>query len=320
MHIFLTLFALMLLPFVAIAQDTFDVHTSQIQDRKAVLATVQTVDLTSARARIGGTLSTLMVDEGSIVKAGEVIAQVVDEKLFLEMQAVEAREASLQAERQLAQIALDRAVKLRKSGAGSQAKLDEARTNLDVVVRNLRAMQSEKKLVLEREREGAVVSPANGRVLSVKVAKGAVILPGETIATIAQEEYILRIEVPERHARFIKVGDMVDVDERTASGAMQQKGTIVQVYPQMQQGRVVADVSVDGIGDFFIGERIRVYVGTGQRKGIVIPEQFIYARFGLDYVRLSDGTELVVQPGQRLPEGIEILSGLRNGDVLKAGM
>lgn len=305
----------------AFAEDTFNVTLTEVEDRKAVLATVQTVDLTSARARIGGTITQLLVDEGSVVKAGEVIARVKDEKLKLEMQAVQARTASLQAERKLAEIALDRAQRLRKTGAGSQAKLDEARTNLDVVVKNLKAMESERELVLQREREGAVLAPANGRVISVSVTTGTVALPGEVVATIAEETYILRMEVPERHARFIKAGDSVQVGARgmATSEKGMNKGTVRQVYPEMRNGRVVADVEVGGLGDFFIGERIRVYVSTGMRKTYLVPKLYVYSRYGLHYTRLNNGMEVVVQPGQMFGDKLEILSGLRDGDVIVGG-
>lgn len=300
------------------AEDTFSVTLSDIEDRKAVLATVQTVDLTPARARIGGTVTELLVDEGSIVRAGEVIARIKDEKHQLEMQAVQARTASLQAELKLAEIALDRAQRLRKTGAGSQARLDEARTNLDVVAKNLKALNSEREIVLQKEREGAVLSPSNGRVISVKVTTGVVALPGEAVAHIAEETYILRLEVPERHARFIKKGDSVHVGERGMSVEKSSKrsGIVRQVYPEIRNGRVVADVDVSGLGDFFIGERIRVFVSTGTRKAFLIPQGYLFSRYGLHYVRLQGGREIVVQPGRMFDDQQEILSGIRDGDIL----
>ncbi|NVJ92737.1 MAG: efflux RND transporter periplasmic adaptor subunit [Methylocystaceae bacterium] len=303
----------------AMAQDALLISKQMVDDRKAVLATVQTEDLSPARARIGGTVTELLVDEGSVVQAGEVIARVKDEKLDLEIQAVEARISSLQAERQLAQIALNRAQQLRKAGAGSQAKLDEARTNLDVVVKNLKAMETERELVSQREREGAVLSPTTGRVIRVEITSGEVILPGEPIAMIADKNYILRIEVPERHASFINVGDSVFVGQRGMSeldSDTLRKGVVRQVYPEMQKGRVVADVNVDNIGDYFIGERIKVFVSTGKRETILIPCNYVFVKYGLSFVHLKDGSDIVVQPGQQRADACEILSGLNDGDEL----
>ena len=45
-------------------------------------------------------------------------------------------------------------------------------------------------------------------------------------------------------------------------------GTIKLVYPQIEDGRVVADAVVDGLGDYFVSERIRVWVSAGERVGL----------------------------------------------------
>ena len=99
------------------------------------------------------------------------------------------------------------------------------------------------------------------------------------------------------------------IDER-------RRGQVRLVYPEIVGGRVMADVEVDGLGDYFVGERTRVYVSTGKRSAFLVPATAVYSRVGAFFVRLKSGTEIVVQPGERLGERIEILSGLRAGDVV----
>ena len=70
------------------------------------------------------------------------------------------------------------------------------------------------------------------------------------------------------------------------------------VYPEIQGGRVIADVEVPGLGDYFVGERTRVYIDTGMRRAIVVPAAYVYRRAGVNYVRLAGGDEVVVQPGE----------------------
>src|SRR5579863_10064464 len=55
----------------AFAGETVTVKKQTVDDRKAVIATVQTSRLLLARARIGGTVGDLKVTEGSEVKAGD---------------------------------------------------------------------------------------------------------------------------------------------------------------------------------------------------------------------------------------------------------
>jgi hypothetical protein len=175
--------------------------------------------------------------------------------------------------------------------------------------------------VVQQQREGEVLAPQGGRVLRVRGTVGAEVMPGETIAAIATDRYVLRLRRPERHARFLKAGDAITVGARgLAEGPPLGQGSIRLVYPELQQGQVVADAEVAGLGDFFVGERVRVTVQADQRPAIVIPRDFLIAGAGIDMVRLSSGSLVPVQRGRVVPmaqgEGIESLSGLVAGDVL----
>lgn len=291
----------------------------QVDDRKAVIATVEPVRELRARARIGGTITKLTVREGDRVEAGAQVALVVDPKLLPQLQALDSRIQAQSASLEQAQLDYGRMEQLRKSGTVSQAQLDQARTRLDMAERTLQALRSDREVVEQQTTEGAVLAPGAGRVLAVPVAVGSVVLPGETIATMAADNYILRLQLPERHARFMKAGDTILVGTRGLQQQEQEalrRGRVILVYPQIDQGRVVADAVVDGLGDYFVGERTRVYVATGKRDALVVPPAYVYRRFGVSYVKLADGTEVAVQTGLPVDGGIEILSGVKEGDAL----
>ncbi len=291
----------------------------QVDDRKAVIATVEPVRELPARARIGGTLATLTVREGDQVAAGDRIALVVDPKLALQIQALESRIQAQSSAREQAQLDLGRMQQLRTSGTVSQAQFDQARTRLDVAERTFQALRSDREVVEQQSTEGAVLAPAAGRVLKVPVSVGSVVLAGETVATLATDNYILRLQLPERHARFMKAGDTILVGSRGLQQQDQEtlrRGRVRLVYPQIDQGRVIADAEVDGLGDFFVGERTRVYVATGKRDALVVQADLVYRRYGVSYVKLKDGAEVVIQPGLPVDGGIEVLSGLNEGDVV----
>jgi RND family efflux transporter MFP subunit len=304
--------------FPALAQEQ-TVEKRSVDDRKAVIATVEPVHELLARARLGGTIATLTVREGDRVTAGDRIALVADEKLILQMQALQSRIQAQQAERDQAQTDFNRAQELRRAGVVSQSQLDQARTRLDVAERNLQALRSDRQVIEQQAAEGAVLAPGAGRVLKVPVSEGSVVISGETIGSIAADNYILRLQLPERHARFMKAGDAILVSARGLQPQEEEtlrRGRIVLVYPQIDNGRVIADAEVEGLGDYFVGERTRVYVATGKRDALVIPEDYVYRRFGVSYAKLKDGTEVVVQVGLPVEGGIEILAGLHAGDVV----
>ncbi|MGE0425097.1 MAG: efflux RND transporter periplasmic adaptor subunit [Reyranellaceae bacterium] len=306
------------------AQQSFAVALTPVADQKAVFATVESRRIVPARARIGGTVAELAVKEGDQVKLGQVLAAVGDEKLALQLRSLDAQIAGLEAQLAQAKMDLARAEELFGRGAVPRTRLDEARTTFTVAGNALQARVAERSVVQQQLAEGAVLAPVAGRILKVRLTAGAVILPGEPVADIAEQNFVLRLRVPERHARFLKAGDTIRVDAGDSGESRPRFGTLQLVYPQIEEGRVVADASLQGLGDYFVGQRIRVWVSAGQRDAVVIPESLISTRFGVDYVKLRRGTGTIDVPVQRgrpqprpdLADGIEILSGLNAGDVL----
>jgi RND family efflux transporter MFP subunit len=311
----------------ALAQQTFTVEPKPVADEKAVFATVESANIVPARARIGGTVAELTVKEGDEVRQGQVVATVGDEKLVLQLKSLDAQIAGLEAQLAQAKTDLDRAQELFSGGTIPKARFDQAQTAFNVASNAHRARIAERSVIEQQLSEGKVLAPTGGRVLKVPVTTGTVILSGEPVAQIAEKNFVLRLRVPERHARFLKRGDTVRIDSEELGAGGAKFGTIKLIYPQIEDGRVVADAQVKGLGDYFVGERIRVWVSGGERMSVIVPGQFIITRFGIDYARLRQGDkgnaviDVPVQRGRELPrpdmpDALEILSGLKAGDVL----
>src|SRR5665647_1428649 len=317
--------ALTLLAPAALAQQTFVVAPKAVADEKAVFATVESSNVVPARARIGGTVVELAVKEGDAVKQGQVVAIVGDEKLALQMKSLDAQIAGLEAQFAQAQADLTRGEDLFSRGTIPKTRLDEARTAFNVASNALKARTAERSVIQQQVTEGSVLAPTSGRVLKKPVTTGTVVLAGETVASVAEQNFILRLRVPERHAHLVKAGDPVRIDGEELGKGGAQFGTIRLVYPQIEDGRVTADATVAGLGDYFVGERIRVWVSAGERTSFIVPGSFITTRFGIDYARVGKDAKTAVDvPVQRgrdlprpdMPDALEILSGLKSGDVL----
>ena len=272
----------------------------------------------------------LRCEEGDHVAQDQVVAIVADEKLALQIKSLDAQISGLQAQLDKAKTDLARAARAvcatdgRKSGARCGADSLRYRHQLAEVAR-----VAERSVVEQQVTEGKVLAPTAGRVLTVPVTTGTVIMAGEPVATIAEQNFVLRLRVPERHARFLKAGDPVRIDGEDLGKSGAQFGSIRLVYPQIEDGRVIADAAVAGLGDYFVGERIRVWISAGERTSIIVPGSFIETRFGIDYARVRKDAQTVIDvPVQRgrelprpdMPDALEILSGLRAGDVLGAAV
>jgi RND family efflux transporter MFP subunit len=307
------------------AETTFPVRLTELTDQKAVFATVESPNVVPARTRIGGTVASLSVHQGDVVTPGQVIAVIGDEKLLLQINSLDAQITGLQSQLAQSQTDLTRAETLFRQGVGPRTTMDQARTAVDVATAALRARTAERAVALQNLQEGQVLAPVAGRVLTVPLTKGTVVLNGDTIATIGEQPFLLRLRVPERHAVSLKVGDPIRLDPKQLGAEPGAAGTITLIYPRIEEGRVVADARVTELGDYFVGDRVRIWISAGTRQGYVVPGSLVATRFGLDYVRVrrTDGSvvETPVQRGQERPaadvqDGVEILSGLRAGDVL----
>jgi len=302
---------------------TYVVQSTMVADEKAVFATVQSANVVPARARIGGTIIELKVRQGDSVVQGQVIATISDKKLGFQASSYGAQVSAAQAQLAQTKTDLDRSQRLMAANAISKTALDSARTAYQVAQSNVNAMSAQRSVVQQQSNEGAVLAPQSGRVITVPVTAGSVLLQGDTIATVAQGDFVLRLQIPERHARDIKVGQAIRLDGADIGLDGPRFGTIRLVYPEIDNGHVVADATVQELGDYFVNERVRVWVSAGNRKAIIVPANLITTQSGLDYARLWIGQALMVpiQRGQTVhrpgkPDTIEVLSGLNAGDRL----
>ncbi|WP_235890764.1 efflux RND transporter periplasmic adaptor subunit [Martelella alba] len=301
---------------------TLKLEPVTVPEWKAVYGAVEARDTIPARARIGGTLETLVVTEGDMVKAGDVIATVEDDKLDYQIKAYEAQLQGLEASLKNAQSELERGKQLNERGVLSKQQLDTLQTNADVITNNIASTKASMAVVEQQMHEGEVVAPATGRVLTVPLVKGSVIQSGETVATIGSGGIFLRLSIPERHASLLSEGSTLEIS-RATDGALQQ-GRLVKLYPELENGRIIADVDVtaDNLQAAYVGQRILVRVPIGSRQALMVPADAVTTRYGLDFVTVDAGNgetreKTVITGRHDTVDGkdmVEVLTGVETGD------
>lgn len=306
--------------------DQLVVQRAAVPDYKTVSAVLTSRDIGDARARIGGTLSRLLVREGDSVRRGQVVAIISDQRLTLEAQAGAAGVVAAEAAAERARADQARFQILFERGFLSQARMDQVNAEARAAEAQLRAARSQGGALSEASAQGRVLAPADGRVTRAPIPQGAVVMAGEVVVAIATGARVLRLELPEAEAQFIHEGQDIRILE-PVDGAVARSVRVRQVYPAIENGRVTADLDAQSLEGPFVGARVRVLIPAGEREAIVIPARFIQTRYGVDYVRLIRAAGAVidapVQRGSAVPtdamaDGVEILSGLEPGDVIAA--
>lgn len=307
----------------AITGERLTVERRAAPDYKTVSAVLTSRDVGDARARIGGTLTSLLVREGDQVRRGQLVAVISDQRLALEAQAGAAGVAAAEAAAERARADQARFQVLFDRGFLSQARMDQVQAETRAAESQLQAARAQRGALAEANAQGRVLAPADGRVTRAPIPQGAVVMPGEVVVAIATGARVLRLELPEAEGAFLHEGQSIRIlpndDERSAVAVQ-----VRQVYPAIENGRVTADLDAQGLAGEFIGARVRVLVPAGERDAIVVPSRYIVTRYGVDYVRLLRGEVTVDAPVQLgaalptepIPDGVEVLSGLETGDVI----
>jgi RND family efflux transporter MFP subunit len=322
-----TLFAAtvgLLLPLAALAETAATetaVTQATITEWKAVFGKVEARDNVPARARLGGTLIDIAVTEGTTVTRGQQIATIDDAKLALQLESIEAQVGGLQSQLENAKVELTRGEDLLARGVTTVQRLDALRTQVDVLQNQIESTQAQKRVIEEQAAEGAVLAPISGRVLAVPVTTGSVIMPGEAVAMIGGGGFFLRLAVPERHAAFLREGADIRIGQ---SGEAATTGRLAKVYPQIENGRVIADVEVPEMNSDFVDARVLVRLPVGETSALVVPAALVVTRMGLDFVTVKSASGApalrAVVPGEHhLIDGVamvELLSGVTAGETV----
>ena len=291
----------------------------KVTDWKAVYGRIETRDRIPARARIGGILTELTVAEGDLVQAGQQLALIVDDKIGFQLSAIDAQLDALSAQAANAEAELKRGEQLQKDGVITTQRLEALQTAVDVVNGNIAANRAQRQVLVQQSAEGAVLAPVTGRVLDVPQAAGAVVMPGEPVATLGGGGFFLRLAVPERHAANLTAGDAIVIE--TVAG--EKSGKLAKVYPLIENGRVLADVEVPDLSEDFVDARVLVRLPVGTREALLVPPTAVRTHSGLDFVTAQGANgpveRAVVLGPHHLVDGVEmveVISGLVAGDVV----
>lgn len=312
------LLALLLCTAPAYAESGVTVRKVRIADEKTVAGNMTGQETAVARARVGGTVTRLMVERGSWVKKGQLLAVVVDNKLPGQQTALSQQMQAVESRVKLAELNLKRMESLLPLDAASPMQVEQAQAQYQGALAEQAGVKSQYAQVSQGNADGKVVAPLDGLVTELNVVSGSVVMPGETLAEVAVQPLLVKLQVPERHAHQIK-----REDEVTLTGILQSNspttiaGKVSRIYPSVSNGSLTVEVSAENLEEFKVGEKLLARLQTGSHTGILLPENMLMPRNGLVFVKLKQGTDVVVQPGVKREDGqVEILSGLNEGDVV----
>ncbi len=294
------------------------VTTGPISDGLEATATVQARNRAEIRARASGAVSSIDVEEGERVTAGQRLARI-DQPAYQSL----IGQARAQVEKARRDVLA--AQQLRKQGVLPQQQLEDAEFALRQARLELRRLEDERGL-------GAVTSPIEGVVVSRAVEPGEAISAGAALFEVADLAALeIELYVPERHLGRLKVGLPVRVDADALGGA-RLTGGVERIAPTVdpRSGTVkvtvaLGDGTVDATPDTPAGKlrpgmyvRARIVLDTREDAVLVPRQAVVYENDRPFAFRVEDGVarKLTLEVGHSDRDQLEIRSPLAAGDTI----
>lgn len=273
-------------------------------------------------AQVAGEVTSIAVEEGDAVEAGQVLLEIDPERRQLELDEAEAGLAEARASIAEARREVDRIRGLRKRDAVSQSQLDGALTNLALA--RSRESSAEARLGLARRalEDATIRAPFAGLVARRHTNVGEYLGVGSPLFdVVALDPIEVEFSVPEVDSARVAVGNEVEL--RVAPYPSERFTAVVTVVsptidPSTRTLRVKAQLP-NPESRLRPGLFAHVDVGVALRSGVVmVSESAILQRAeGSVLYRLVDGSRverLIVEPGVQIGEWVEVRGGLVPGD------
>lgn len=173
-----------------------EASTAAVLDATGVLRRAREMTLSF---RTAGVIARLSVDDGDVVRRGQVLAELDDE-------AISARYRQAQAELSRAETDDRRAAELVAKGAVSRQQAETAQVQLAAAQAAFAAAAFDRRWT-------RLVAPADGMVLARVAQAGEVVQPGQTVLSIADTKspLVLRAPLADRDAARLRMGGPAQV-------------------------------------------------------------------------------------------------------------
>ena len=278
-------------------------------------------------AGTGGRVIRVLVDAGSWVRAGQVLA-VIDRSVQTEQAAQQAAQIeAAKANAALAQSDYDRAIALQGRGFISKAEIDAKKAARDAAFAQVRVTQAQLGATRAQIGQLNVTAPTAGLVLARNVELGQIVGPGSgALFRLAEGgDMEMKAQLAQQDLTFVHVGMPAQVtpvgSDTSIAGTVWQVAPVID--PQSRLGQV--RISVPYSAAIRPGGYAEAKISSGTTSAPLLPQSAVLSDDKGNYVYIVNGKNEVerrdIKIGTVDDNGVTIASGLAGNEpvVLSAG-
>jgi len=307
----------------AMPVQVLNVVPEKIADTTEYLAILKSRHSATINPQVEGHVTGIDVKSGDHVKTGDALLQIDPMKQEATVSSQDAARASQEAAVKLAKVNLERAQKLLAAGVISKMDFDNAQTNYDSAVAQLKSLEQQVQQQKVELRYYRVSAPMDGIVGDIPVRVGDRVTVSTLLTTVdepgALEAYVY---VPASRAKELRLGLPVKLLDE--SGAVRAETRVTFISPQVDPDTqtVLAKAAVGNTkGDLRIAQQVRAQITWGNREGPVVPVLAVQRINGQFFaflaVKEANGTlarQRLLKLGEITGNNYPVLEGLKPGD------
>jgi RND family efflux transporter MFP subunit len=262
---------------------------------------------------------TWVADVGEKVEKGMPIARIDDTDLGLELQDNQAVLESLRARKRYLNNNVERWTRLAAKDNASANQLDEARSELDMIIQEIRRAEVSVAQTSRRIAQTKVLAPFTGVVVERQVQVGEFVGRGSEVARLVDtENREIRAQAPLSVSSYVQEGLEVSVEHQENATLSPVKRVILvgDERSRMFEVRIAANDPA-----WVIGSSVRVALPSSDpRKLVAVPRDALVLRGSEIFVLRVTSENLVekvsVDTGIGLGSLVEVIGDVSGGDRL----
>lgn len=260
------------------------------------------------RAQRNGRLVSLAVAEGSPVKVGQPVAELVDPQDQLDRQSLDVDMQRIQARRD----ALGREIadmrRLLAVGGLARHELEQKELELSLAIKDADRVRVDASKLTERKRHALHSSPLSGMALAVPVTQGQWLNAGDELMTLAGGAGPnITVQIDAMDLERVQVGQQVVFSAREDGGA-RHSGRIREISRAVSAGQRQNTVKVtiapsEPLGELRVAQQLYVEIVVLDEASVLrLPKEYLYRQGPqvLAQVLTDHGTEsrqVQIRPG-----------------------
>ncbi len=285
---------------------------------ESAVGTIRALHEAVVASKILARVKEVKVKAGQNVKAGDELVVLDDADLQARLQQAQAGESGARAKLNQAKIDVERSRRLSAVNSIAQQEVEQSNTAYLAAKADLERAEQAAKEAQILQAYALIHAPISGVIVDKKVNPGDTVTPGQPLLTMYDRGRMQMVAtVRESLAMGLEVGQQVAA--RLDSLGLDCHATISEIVPEAQAESRSFQVKVTGPcpPNIYSGMFGRIFIPLGEEEVLVVPPQAV-RRIGqldeVDVVTAGVACRHVVQLGRTLPEGREVLSGLKAGE------